>query len=155
MTKNKSNYFLKIGDLEHKYKGFKTYKISYTYIFDKDKNKNYDELVYSLVKGWDTDIKGLNFTINFPQNFDIDNCTMLVSNKEDLNLAYYKTFMSIGGYYTGTFKANNSLDINIKLEEGYFTKSSSNMYELTLIGIILVLVAGCVILFLIIKNRRK
>ncbi|MEG0826528.1 MAG: DUF2207 domain-containing protein [Bacilli bacterium] len=123
--------------------GLHTYTIKYRYNMGNDNNKNFDELVFNVFDNYDnTQIDNVSVTINMPKDFDSQQILFLkgrenVNDNIDYTINGRSLIVSMNNY-----SLDDSLTINMVLDDGYFVGTTSNYgFKCLLICIITIIIS--------------
>ena len=160
-----NNYYIRIGD---RYKtlpvGDHNYRLSYDYDMGTDPYKGYDEFIFHAYGDfWYTEIKNPSITINMPKNIKEENIKFFKDKKRKKDITKYMDYTLKDNVVVAKYNKekceldnddcslNNSLTVDILLEEGYF-KDANYLYDdssLKTIGVVFIIFLIVVILWLI------
>ena len=127
INKNNDSINIRIGsDRTTTDSGLHTYKIRYRYDMGKDDNKNYDELVFNIFDNYDdTKIESMSLTVNMPTDINKNNISFYQGNKinSDINYVVNENKLKANFY---NYQLNNSITLNMILNDGYFIGQTDN-----------------------------
>lgn len=138
LKKEKDKYVLKIDGKNNKLEE-KTYKISYNYIYGKDTNSELDTLYYILSGINEVPINNLSFKIELPSETKFTDLKLNLSNNTTpgTNITYTTNENTITGTYNKQIPANESLVLELNLDENYFINAKeSNILNISIMIII-------------------
>ena len=128
LSKSGSGMGIRIGSSRtNTSKGLHTYTIKYRYNMGKDLNKTFDNFVFKVFDNYDdTKINNMSVIINMPKEFD-ETSIMFLKGKENINKNINYTingnsiFINLDDYLL-----DDSLTINMTLQNGYFVGITNN-----------------------------
>ncbi len=135
---------IKIGDPNAFASGTEDYVISYTYDMGSDPFKGYDEFIFHTFGDyWYPRINNFVITINMPKDIDTNKINLFKDKKRKTkakNLDYYISKDGKTITISGTdYGLEQSLTVDIPLEEGYFEEGSYNYgYGSLIISLIII-----------------
>lgn len=130
-TQSKSNgeLVLKIGDPDITLAGKKEYIIKYTFNMGRDNNDGYDLFYFNIIgDGWDTTIRNVRFTIEFPGFFEKNNVQFnsgSFGSTSSANVSHRVVGMNIIGSVP-VLGAHEGLTARVVLPESTFAGESDN-----------------------------
>ncbi|MFV0249443.1 MAG: DUF2207 family protein [Bacilli bacterium] len=123
-TSNKgSKKVIKIMDTNALAGSTNSYDINYKFNLGIDKNREFDEFYYYLVDGsFNNTISSVYFKIDLPSSSNRCDITFLIDGQElsSNDISYSFNNNQITGFYNLQLNSNQTLAIDIKLDEGYF-----------------------------------
>lgn len=152
ISKEDSNFRIKIGSASEYVHGQKTYTIKYTYDFGEEKNKDYDEFYFNIIgTEWDTVIGNVTFSVHMPKSFDSEKLGFSSGpslSTENKSILFNVVDNDITGEYNGILGVGEGLTIRLTLDEGYFAAAQS-LTEPWEYLIYIIPIAGAVIAFVL------
>ena len=144
---------IKIGDPNVFVSGTEEYVINYTYDMGADPFKGYDEFIFHVFGDyWYPKINNFIITIEMPKDIDTNKVELFKDKKRGTKAKGLDTYISSNGktiVITGTdYGLEQSLTIDIPLEEGYFEGGSDNYGRVSL-TISLIIIGFMVLAFLL------
>jgi len=119
----------KIGDKDIVLQGDKQYIIKYTYDMGEDNIPEFDQFYFNIIgSGWDTSIEHVDFTIQFPKDFDKDKIWLSTGEYGSTGsnqASYAKLGYKITGN-SGMLFPYEALTIKVEFPEGYFVGERDN-----------------------------
>ena len=128
LNKTNNNIGIRIGSTRTTISsGLHTYKIMYRYDMGTDTNKGFDELIFNVFDNYnDTKIDSMSLTINMPNNIDENSINFFKKNENiNNNINYTVNGNTLVAKLSG-YQLDNSVTLNIKLNDGYFVGGTTN-----------------------------
>ena len=140
---------IKLGHPNKIVYGARNYTLRYTYNLGKDTGIGYDEFYFNLIgPEWEnTEIKGVNFTIDMPKAFDATKLGFSVgklNSTANTGITYSVEDNRITGQYAGTLHSGEALTARLELPEGYFVDASNNIDVIQIFALTVPLVSLCI-----------
>lgn len=152
-----NDYVIKIGNPYATIIGEKTYVISYSQAFGKDKLSTNDLVYYTLVSKPDTYVENVSFTIHMPKEFDPSRLRFYAGypgQSGDEPVDYTINGNTISGMLTRKLAPGEALTIHLDLPEGYFEPPEEFDWNGFLKNLVIGLDAAVLLLFLMFRLNR-
>ena len=154
----------KIGNSDRKITGYNDYTISYKYSMGNDKLEGNDEFYFNIIgTGWNTDIKRVNFRINFPKedyefakNIGFSMGRSGVSGYHPHHLRYkIEEDKVVVGYTIRQLRPHEGLTVRALFPDNYFEKTDNSQIKLIVCSIMLILTLIACLLWFIFGRDEK
>lgn len=137
-----------------------TFDFSYKYSMPDDRHGRLDFLYYNIIgSGWDTSIKNVTFSVEFPQDADIEsiNPEFYVGRYGNASSDSRLTYSISGNVVSGScvnLNYGEAITIYRGFENGYFKVSRTFVWDFVLLGLFIACAIGAGLLIVKFKSKN-